>query len=125
MLQKALRQQGLRFRMNDNRLPGCPDIVFADQRLCVFCDGDFWHGRNLKDRLRRLRGGHNAEYWVAKIQRNVKRDRTIDRELQSLGWQTLRLWESDIRRSAAEMAAQVDAALRAERSVARRRAKAP
>src|SRR4051812_5651487 len=48
-------------------LPGQPDLVFARQRLVVFCDGDFWHGRGLARRLERLSAGHNAGYWVEKI----------------------------------------------------------
>jgi DNA mismatch endonuclease Vsr len=55
---------GLRYRVADQRLSGKPDIVFTTARVVVFCDGDFWHGRDLAARLLRLGKGHNAGYWV-------------------------------------------------------------
>jgi DNA mismatch endonuclease (patch repair protein) len=77
-------------------LPGRPDIVFSQARVVVFCDGDFWHGRNLEARLAKLAQGHNAPYWVAKIRTNVERDRRHDSSLTEAGWLVLRLWEADI-----------------------------
>jgi DNA mismatch endonuclease (patch repair protein) len=79
-------------------LPGRPDIVFPRRRVVVFCDGDFWHGRQLRRRLKRLAKGHNAQYWVAKVQRNVERDRKQQAELERAGWLVLRYWETDILR---------------------------
>jgi G:T-mismatch repair DNA endonuclease (very short patch repair protein) len=67
----------------------------------VFCDGDFWHGRNLEERIRKLSVGHNAPYWIAKIQANVARDRRHDDELRAIGWIVLRYWETDVRHDAA------------------------
>lgn len=67
-----------------------------EARLAVFCDGDFWHGRDLRARMLKLGRGHNAEYWIAKIQANVRRDRGYDRVLRSEGWKVLRLWEGEI-----------------------------
>lgn len=66
-------------------------------RLAVFCDGDFWHGRGLKKRLRALASGHNGSYWVSKILSNVRRDRANDRRLREMGWTPVRLWESEVR----------------------------
>jgi DNA mismatch endonuclease (patch repair protein) len=96
LLRKAFRAAGLKFKTNVASLPGCPDFVFPEARLVVFCDGDFWHGRNLKERVRRLAKGHNAGYWVAKIARNVARDRASARELRRAGWRVRRVWESNI-----------------------------
>ncbi len=67
-------------------------------RVAVFCDGDFWHGRHLEERLLRLAEGHNAGYWVAKIGGNVDRDQRNTLTLEALGWRVLRLWESEILR---------------------------
>jgi G:T-mismatch repair DNA endonuclease (very short patch repair protein) len=72
-----------------------------------FCDGDFWHGRNLSERIRRLAQGHNAPYWVEKIKSNVARDRRHDEALAGDGWLVLRFWETDIARDAAALAAQI------------------
>jgi DNA mismatch endonuclease (patch repair protein) len=79
-------------------LPGKPDIVFVGPRVAVYCDGDFWHGRNW-DKLRsKLRMGANAEYWCAKIESNIERDLHNQRLLEEAGWHVLRLWETDILR---------------------------
>jgi DNA mismatch endonuclease (patch repair protein) len=67
--------------------------------VVVFCDGDFWHGRNWRRLKQQLERRFNAEYWVAKIDRNRKRDRSQVAILRRLGWHVLRYWEGDIRRS--------------------------
>lgn len=97
LLGHALRRIGLHFSRHDQRLPGRPDFVFPKSRVAVFCDGDFWHGRRWVSRKRRLRIGHNAPYWVAKIRRNISRDRKQSREIRQLGWRVYRVWESDVR----------------------------
>jgi DNA mismatch endonuclease, patch repair protein len=112
LLRRALRGVGLRYKMNVGDLPGCPDFVISASRVAVFCDGDFWHGRNLRRRLSRLRLGHNSTYWVSKITTNVKRDRRINRQLEASGWTVIRLWESDVM---ANPKAAVTAVLRAAR----------
>lgn len=111
MLRRALTRLGLRYRIAPGDLPGRPDIVFVRRRVAVFCDGDFWHGRDLEARLAKLARGHNAAYWMAKIRRNVERDRAHDLQLASAGWTVVRLWESDIRRDAGAAARVVTDAL--------------
>jgi DNA mismatch endonuclease (patch repair protein) len=86
--------------------------VFPNARVVVFCDGDFWHGRDLEARIARLRNGHNAPYWVAKIQTNVARDARNTLALRQQGWTVLRFWETDILASAAAVASRVEAVLR-------------
>jgi DNA mismatch endonuclease (patch repair protein) len=86
----------LRFRKNVATLPGKPDIVFREKRVAVFCDGDFWHGRNWVQRRRKLLNGANHSYWIIKIQTNIDRDKRHNRELRKLGWKVVRLWETDI-----------------------------
>lgn len=97
LLKRALWTQGVRFRVDAADLPGRPDIVFRRVRLAVFCDGDFWHGREWRRRRRRLARGSNAAYWIAKIKRNRERDRRNNSVLARSGWAVLRLWESEIR----------------------------
>jgi DNA mismatch endonuclease (patch repair protein) len=70
----------------------------------VFCDGDFWHGRDLDKRVAKLERGHNAPYWVAKIAANVARDRRQESELAASGWRVLRYWETDIKRDSQRIA---------------------
>jgi DNA mismatch endonuclease (patch repair protein) len=81
--------------------------VFRRQRVLVFCDGDFWHGRDLDARVARLAKGHNSAYWVAKLRANVERDARNTRALKSLGWTVLRYWESDVVRSPDKIAASI------------------
>lgn len=96
LLRSALWRMGLRFRKNARDLPGRPDIVFRRQRIVVFCDGDFWHGRNWPQRRLKLLKGANSSYWIAKIRSNIERDKRHDASLQKLGWTVVRLWEKDI-----------------------------
>src|SRR5215471_77051 len=74
LLRRTLWRRGLRYRVHHSGLPGRPDIVFPKHSVVVFCDGDFWHGRDLDMRLTKLTHGHNAAYWVAKVEANVDRD---------------------------------------------------
>jgi DNA mismatch endonuclease, patch repair protein len=96
LLRRALWASGLRYRVDVASLPGRPDVVVSSARLAIFCDGDFWHGRDLKRRLAKLAGGHNAPYWISKIRSNFERDRQVERMLVDSGWKFLRFWESDI-----------------------------
>jgi DNA mismatch endonuclease, patch repair protein len=114
-LRSALHRRGLRYRVALANLPGCPDIAFLKDLVAVFCDGDFWHGRNLAARIARLSKAHNAPYWVAKIQTNVARDARNNAALQGQGWTVLRLWETDILASPETAASQVEATLREAR----------
>lgn len=111
-LRRALFARGLRYRIDDDALPGRPDVVFRRARVAVFCDGDFWHGRNLDERLAKLRRGHNPNYWVAKIRSNKARDVRTAAELAAAGWLVLRFWESDIRANATKLAGTVQRAVR-------------
>ena len=95
-LRRALHRAGLRYRKNVKTLPGNPDIVFSRVRVAVFCDGDFWHGREWERRSRRIATGTNAAYWVRKIERNMERDQERQRMLGAMGWKVLRFWETEI-----------------------------
>ena len=99
LLRRALWRLGQRYRKYGKALPGNPDLVFSGPRVVVFCDGDFWHGRQwtiLKEKLRR---GTNAPYWLAKIARNRQRDCDNTAALEQDGWLVLRLWETDIKKN--------------------------
>jgi len=98
LLRRELWRMGLRYRKNVNTFPGKPDIVFVRARVVVFCDGDFWHGRNWEDLKLKLCQGTNAEYWLSKIESNIERDRLNSALLEAAGWSILRLWETDIKR---------------------------
>lgn len=106
-LRRALFKLGLRYRTTASDLPGKPDIVFRRAKVAVFCDGDFWHGRDLEARVAKLARGHNAPYWLAKIRGNVERDRQASAALAGMGWVVLRFWETDIAAGAGAIAGRV------------------
>lgn len=110
-MRKTLFARGHRYRVDVADLPGRPDIVFVAARLACFVDGDYWHGRNLDDRLAKLSTGHNAAYWVEKIRTNVARDQRHDAALASTGWHVLRLWETDVLRDPVQAARLVEEGL--------------
>lgn len=111
-LRQSLRRLGFSFSTNVASLPGCPDLVFRREKVAVFADGDFWHGRHLAQRLARLSQGHNGEYWTRKILANVARDRRTRRHLRSLGWHVIRVWESDINSHIERVVARIAKVLR-------------
>jgi len=88
-------------------LPGKPDFVIPGCRVAIFCDGDFWHGRNWRNRRIKLRKGFNSSYWCAKIRRNIERDKEVAAHLTAIGWRVMRFWETDIRKCPAKIAALV------------------
>jgi DNA mismatch endonuclease (patch repair protein) len=107
MLRRELWKLGLRYRKYAADLPGNPDLIFRRTRVAIFCDGDFWHGRDW-DRLSvALERRHNAQYWIAKIARNRERDHEQTARLEAAGWLVLRFWETDILRDPSAVAAAV------------------
>jgi len=107
LLRRALWARGARYRLHDASLPGKPDIVFSRQHVAIFCDGDFWHGRDWPRRRALLQRGSNASYWVSKIGYNVLRDKQHTRALGTRGWAVVRLWESEIRKAPEKAAARI------------------
>ena len=106
MMADELKSRGIRYRRNDRTVRGKPDFCFKMARLAVFCDGDFWHGREWgEDYLAR----HPMnDYWVKKIERNRQRDHEVDDILVATGWTVMRFWESDLRRNVAECADKIE-----------------
>lgn len=97
---KILFSQGFRYRKNDARLPGKPDIVLPKYKTVVFVNGCFWHGHE---------GCHyfvwpknNAEFWKKKIGSNIERDAKNHALLAKLGWNVIVVWECELKRSTAE-----------------------
>lgn len=115
LLRRELWRRGLRYRLHTSGLPGRPDLVFRRERVAVFCDGDFWHGKDWPERKKRLAKGNNPDYWIPKIRANMARDCENEAELRALGWTVLRYWESDIKADVEAVADQVQSAVSATR----------
>lgn len=95
-LRKALWNNGLRYRKNLKTLPGKPDIAFTKYRLAVFCDSEFWHGKDWEILKSKLEKGTRPDFWIAKIERNRNRDMQTNQELEYMGWTVLRFWGKEI-----------------------------
>lgn len=96
ILGKALWAAGIRYRKQYRKLPGKPDYVIVRSRIAIFCDSTFWHGRNWKSAKNSIKT--NREFWVPKIERNIIRDREINKLLKQLGWKVIRFWDDKIER---------------------------
>lgn len=95
-LRKALFAKGYRFRVNDNKLPGKPDIVLSKYKTVIFVHGCFWHGHEYcKDSSTPKT---NTEFWCKKIEDNRKRDEKNMIELLSLDWNVIIVWECEIQK---------------------------
>jgi len=91
LVSNAMATRGLKWEEHARDLPGCPDMVFRQEKVAVFIDGDFWHGWRFplwKDKL--------SESWEEKIGRNRERDKKNHDRLRRLGWKVIRLWEHQI-----------------------------
>ncbi len=121
VLRSQIWKLGLRYRLHDPDLPGKPDLVFASAKVVLFCDGDFWHGRNWKKLKRELKGRKNSKYWIPKIAANIYRDLLQKRELETMGWRVVRLWETDILEDPTAAAATVEGIVRETFTYRRRR----
>ncbi|WP_344087594.1 very short patch repair endonuclease [Luedemannella helvata] len=97
-VRRELHRRGLRFRVNLAKLPGRPDIAFTRARLAIFIDGCFWHRCPDHGTLPRS----NADWWLAKLDRNVERDAEKNRALVDLGWLPIHVWEHENVREAAD-----------------------
>lgn len=96
VLRSHVWRLGLRYRTHVKNLPGKPDMVFSRAKIVVFCDGDFWHGRDWEQQKKQLARRNNPEYWIPKIEYNITRDIQQTEELKRLGWHVIRIWEKDI-----------------------------
>lgn len=95
-LRKALWTKGYRYRKNYKKIPGSPDICLTKYKIAIFCDGEFFHGKDWEVRKAKIQQGNNGEYWVRKIQENILRDEEKDKELNFLGWTVIHFWGNDI-----------------------------
>jgi DNA mismatch endonuclease (patch repair protein) len=91
IVRRIVHRMGFRYRLHSSSLPGSPYLVFAGRKKIVFVHGCFWHGHSC--RAGRNRPASNREYWDAKLERNMQRDRIASAELRRTGWRVLSVWE--------------------------------
>lgn len=98
ILRKALWEKGIRYRKNYVALPGKPDIVLTKYKIAIFCDGEFFHGKDWEVLKPKLQNSNNGDFWIEKISRNRKRDEEVDKKLSFMGWTVIRFWGDEIKR---------------------------
>ena len=95
VVRKYLWSRGFRYRVNNPRLPGHPDIVLRKYHTCIFVNGCFWHGHEGCKYFRMPKT--NTEFWEKKISRNRERDREEQKQLARMGWHCITVWECELK----------------------------
>ena len=111
MLRRALWKKGYRYRKNYGKLFGKPDIVLTKYKIAIFCDGEFFHGKNWNMLKNKLKKSNNSEFWIDKISRNRERDEEINKRLLFEGWTVIRFWGEDIKKHTDECVKVVEEAI--------------
>lgn len=83
-----------RNRTNYKELPSKPDITITKYKIAVFIDSEFWHGYDWEHRKPRLK--RNRDYWIKKIEYNMKHDKQVNTDLEKRGWTVLRFWSKPV-----------------------------
>lgn len=96
IVRKYLFAEGFRYRKNVKKLPGCPDIVLPKYKTVIFVNGCFWHKH---DCPRLVWPSSNQDYWRPKILRNIERDNQSRKELETLGWKVITVWECELKKN--------------------------
>ncbi len=97
LLGKEMWKRGLRYRKNDKSVFGKPDFTFKKYKVAVFCDSEFWHGKDWE--IKKHEHKSNIDFWHKKIQRNIERDKEVNEQLTKEGWKILRFWGKDIEKN--------------------------
>ena len=98
LLRKALWDKGYRYRKNYNKLPGKPDIAMTKYKIAIFCDSEFFHGKDWEVLKPRLEKGNNSKFWIGKISRTREHDDEVNKQLLFEGWTVIRFWGTDIKK---------------------------
>ena len=110
-LRKSLWGKGYRYRKNYDRLPGKPDIALTKYKIAIFCDSEFFHGKDWEVLKPRLEKSNNSQYWISKISRNRERDDEINKRLLFKGWTVIRFWGKEIQKNVDECVKVVEEAI--------------
>jgi DNA mismatch endonuclease, patch repair protein len=106
VVRRALHARGFRYRLHRKELPGRPDVILPRYRVAVLVHGCFWHGH---DCARGKRPASNREFWTAKLDGNLERDRRTEAGLRELGWNVWVIWECGLEGGVAALLAELEA----------------
>ena len=110
-LRKALWSKGYRYRKNFKKLPGKPDIVLVKYKITIFCDSEFFHGKDWEVLKPRLEKGRNSAFWINNISKNITRDDEVNKKLLFMGWTVIWFWGNDINKNIDECVKVVEEAI--------------
>ncbi|GAC1427708.1 MAG: very short patch repair endonuclease [Flavisolibacter sp.] len=99
LLAKSLWHKGYRYRKNDKTVYGKPDLTFRKQKLAIFIDSEYFHGKNWETEKNRITT--NRDFWWTKIEGTMRRDNLDNEHLINSGWKVIRFWSKEIRKSLA------------------------
>lgn len=99
-LAKALWRLGYRYRKNNKKVFGKPDLTFVKKKVAIFIDSEFFHGKDWQEQKERIKS--NRDYWYKKIERNIKRDEEVNTYLTENNWTVLRFWSKDVQKNLEE-----------------------
>lgn len=94
-LRKALWKKGVRYRLNNPDIIGKPDISIKKYKIAIFCDSEFWHGKDWEKKKFEIKS--RRKFWWKKIEKNIKRDKVVNETLEKNGWTVLRFWGHEIK----------------------------
>lgn len=103
--------KGIRYRKNYRKLLGKPDIVLIKYKIAIFCDGEFFHGKDWEVLKLKLQNSNNSEFWINKISKNIERDDEVNKKLLFMGWTVIRFWGSDIKKRTDECVRVIEEAI--------------
>ena len=110
LLRKELWKRGIRYRKNVKDILGHPDLAFKGKKIAVFCDSEFWHGYDWEHNKESIKT--RREFWIPKIERNMKRDIEVTENLEADGWIVLRFWGKEIKNNVSDCADKIGKAMR-------------
>ena len=113
ILGKEIWKRGFRYRRNDKTVFGKPDFTFKKYKIAVFCDSEFWHGKEWETRKHEHKS--NVDFWYKKIERNIERDVEVNKQLKAEGWEVLRFWGKEIEKNLFLCVKKVEQAINAKK----------
>ena len=114
ILGKALWKKGYRYRRNNGKVFGKPDFTFVKYKIAIFCDSEFFHGKDWETQKHRIKT--NKEFWHKKIEGNIERDKRVNETLLKNGWKVIRFWGEDIKRNLDLCVKEVEQAIEEKRN---------
>ena len=104
-LAKALWHLGYRYRKNNRKVFGTPDLTFKKLEIAIFVDSEFFHGKDWETQKNRFKS--NPEFWHKKIERNMQRDIEVNNYLMEQGWTIIRFWSTEIKNNLEDCIAKI------------------